>query len=96
MIGNKEEKFEKALHTIERNVDDLSFKAELAEMVLESSEAKVGAAMHMICETYKNEIKAFEDLRRGMSGYLEIEKPPRYAVINDDMEIDVIVDPHAG
>lgn len=92
----RENEIEKRLLRIEKNMDDLSFKFELAEMVLESSDAKVKAAMHMICETYLTEIKAFEDLRRSMSGYLEFEKPPRYTTINKELGIDVIVDPHAG
>jgi len=87
---------EKALMKIERNIDELEMKSQLAEVIMDSDDVKTKTAMHMICERYKTDLGAFEDLRKGLSGYFEIDKPPRFTVVKENMEIDVIVDPHAS
>ena len=86
---------EKAIMKIEQNMDELAMKSQLAEMVMDSDDVKTKTAMHMICERYNAEFEAFESLRRGLSGYFDIQKPPRLTVIKDNMEVDIIVDPHA-
>ena len=86
---------EKAIMKIEQNMDELALKSQLAEMVMESDDVKTKTAMYMIRERYKTEFEAFEDLRRSLSGYFEIEKPPRLTIIKENMEVDIIVDPHA-
>lgn len=94
--GKRDINVEKALIQIEKNVDALHSKSGLVEMMLESPDPHVWASMQRIYDTYKSEIGALEELRKGLSGYIEVQKPPRYAVINDELEVDVIVDPHAG